>query len=104
VDQLLTHLMTLQNAPEQPSCAGALAPFFIMIIIFYMILIRPQQKQERERQEMLSRLKSGDLVITSGGIIGMITSVSDTEVKIEVGEKNKVKIRVARDDVDLYGN
>ena len=94
--------MTLQDAGQPPSCASALAPFMIMIFIFYFILIRPQQKQERERQEMLSRLKSGDVVITSGGLIGTIVSVSDAEVRLEVGEKNKVKMRVARDDVDLY--
>ena len=77
-------------------------PFAIMIFIFYFIVIRPQQKQERERQEMLSRLKRGDTVITSGGIIGKIDSVSQSEIKIEVADK--VRIRVAREDVDLYSS
>lgn len=102
MDQLLTDLMTLQSAPQPQSCAGSLAPLFVMIFVFYFVLIRPQQKRDRERQEMLGRLKSGDVVITSGGLIGTITSVSDDEVKVEVGDKNKIKLRVARDDVDLY--
>ena len=71
-----------------------------MILIFYFLLIRPQQKQEKERQEMLSRLKKGDTVITSGGLIGTIVSVQDSEVQVEVADK--VKVRVAREDVDLY--
>ena len=102
MDQLLTNLMTLQDAPQSQGFVGALAPFLLMIFIFYFILIRPQQRQERERQDMLGRLKSGDTVVTSGGIIGVIVSVSDDEVKIEAGDKNKVKLRIARDDVDLY--
>ena len=75
-------------------------PFFLMILVFYFLLIRPQQKQERERREMLSKLKKGDTVITSGGIIGTINTVKEKEVLIEVAEK--VKVRVSRDDVDLY--
>lgn len=104
MDQLLTDLMTLQSAPQPQSCAGALAPIFLLIFFFYFVLIRPQNKRERERQEMLGRLKSGDVVITSGGLIGTIVSVSDDEVKIEVGDKNKIKLRIARDDVDLYAS
>lgn len=71
-----------------------------MILVFYFLLIRPQQKQERERREMLSRLKKGDTVITSGGIIGTINTVKEKEVLIEIADK--VKVRISRDDVDLY--
>ena len=99
MNDLLTNLITLQGAP-QPSCAQQMFPFAIMIFIFYFIVIRPQQKQEKERQDMLSRLKRGDTVITSGGIIGTIDAVSQSEIKVEVADK--VKIRVAREDVDLY--
>ena len=75
-------------------------PLAIMILIFYFLLIRPQQKQEKERQEMLSRLKKGDTVITSGGMIGTIASVQDTEIHIEIADK--IKVRIAREDVDIY--
>ncbi|MAD61600.1 MAG: preprotein translocase subunit YajC [Myxococcales bacterium] len=77
-------------------------PFAIMILIFYFLLIRPQQKQEKERQEMLSRLKKDDQVITSGGLIGTISSVQDKEILIEIADK--VKVRVAREDVELYSS
>jgi len=99
VNDLLTNLITLQGAPT-PSCAQQMFPFAIMIFIFYFIVIRPQQKQERERKDMLSRLKRGDTVITSGGIIGKIDAVNPSEIKIEIADK--VRVRVAREDVDLY--
>ena len=98
---LLINLITLQGAP-QPSCAQQMFPFAIMIFIFYFIVIRPQQKQEKARQEMLSRLKRGDTVITSGGLIGKIDAVSPSEIKVEISDK--VKVRVAREDVDLYSS
>ena len=65
--------------------------------------IRPHdetQKQERERKDMLSRLKRGDTVITSGGLIGKIDAVNPSEIKVEIADK--VRVRVAREDVDLY--
>lgn len=99
MNDLLTDLVTLQSAPP-PSCATQLFPFVVMIFIFYFIVIRPQRRQEQERQDMLSKLKKGDSVITSGGLIGTIESVSDTEIKVEVADR--VKVRVAREDVDLY--
>jgi len=99
VNELLTQIITQQGA-QPPSCAQQMFPFAIMILIFYFLLIRPQQKQEKERQEMLNRLKKGDTVITSGGLIGMINAVDDKEVQVEIADK--VKVRVAREDVDLY--
>lgn len=99
VNELISFLIT-QNGAAQPSCAQQMFPFAIMLLIFYFLLIRPQQKQEQERQSMLSRLKKGDAVITSGGLIGTIHSVQTKEVTIEIADK--VKVRVSRDDVDIY--
>ena len=99
MNDLLTDLVTLQPT-AQPSCATQMFPFVIMIFIFYFLVIRPQRKQEQERQDMLSKLKKGDSVITSGGLIGKIDSVSDAEIKVEIADR--VKVRVAREDVDLY--
>lgn len=99
MNELLTQIIT-QEPAAAPSCEGQLIPFAIMILIFYFLLIRPQQRQEKERQEMLSRLKKGDVVITSGGLIGTIAAVQDKEVHVELADK--VKVRVAREDVDLY--
>lgn len=66
-----------------------------MIAIFYFLLIRPQKKQEKEKQAMLSNLEVGDEITTIGGIVGEIISVRDETVMIETG-KDRTKIRVLR--------
>ena len=75
----------------------AFVPLILMFAIFYFLLIRPQQKKAKEHQAMISALKKGDRVITSGGIHGRITSVDDTTVTVEVAEK--VKIKVSRGNI-----
>ena len=55
-----------------------LLPFLLIFVVFYVLLIVPQQRQRRKTQEMLSSLKSGDKVVTSGGIYGTIVSFRDT--------------------------
>lgn len=66
-------------------------PFILMILIFYFLLIKPQQKQMKEREEMLNALKVGDKVLTVGGIIGIITSINDNEIELEISKNVKVK-------------
>lgn len=79
------------------SLGGALTqllPFVLIFGIFYFLLIRPQQTQRRKTQEMLANLKTGDKVITSGGIYGTISGFRDTVVQLLVAPQ--VKIEVAR--------
>ncbi len=71
---------------------GAFVPIILMFVIFYFLLIRPQQKKAKEHQEMITGLKKGDKVITSGGIHGQITSLDDTTVTIEIAEKVRIKV------------
>jgi len=66
----------------------------IMFAIFYFLLIRPQQKKQKEIKQMQENLSHGDLVITSGGIHGKVTGITDTVVTIEIADK--VRIKVAR--------
>lgn len=73
---------------------GAFVPIILMFVIFYFLLIRPQQKKAKEHQGMITGLKKGDKVITSGGIHGQITSLDDATVTIEVADK--VRIQVTR--------
>ncbi|MBN2707373.1 MAG: preprotein translocase subunit YajC [Deltaproteobacteria bacterium] len=75
----------------------AFVPLILMFVIFYFLLIRPQQKRQKEHKELLANLKRGDDVVTSGGIMGRITAVADTFVTIEVAEK--VRIKVARGQI-----
>ncbi|MBF0572222.1 MAG: preprotein translocase subunit YajC [Desulfamplus sp.] len=70
----------------------AFVPLIIMFVIFYFLLIRPQQKKAKEHQNMINNLKKGDKIITSGGIHGTIVSLGDTTVSVEIAEDVKIKI------------
>ena len=71
-----------------------LIPLLLMFVIFYFLLIRPQQKKAKQQRELLSGLKKGDSVITTGGIYGRIAEINDTIITLEVADK--VRIKVAR--------
>ncbi len=70
-------------------------PLVLIFVVFYFLLIRPQQKRMKSHKEMLNQLRRGDRVVTSGGIIGTVNKlVSDTEVVLEIAEG--VRVRVIR--------
>jgi preprotein translocase subunit YajC len=69
-----------------------LLPIFLIVGVFYFLLIRPQQKRQRELQETISTLKIGDRVVTTGGVIGVIKSVRDTSFLILSAEKSMLEI------------
>ena len=76
-------------------------PFLLIIIIFYFLLIRPQQKRQRQLQETVSSLRIGDRVVTTGGIIGVITTVRDSSFIIRSADKTMIEIaRSAIADID----
>ena len=76
---------------------SSLIPIILMFVIFYFLLIRPQQKKTKEHREMINRLKKGDRIITSGGLHGRITGVSDTTATVEIADK--VRVKIARGNV-----
>ena len=69
-----------------------LLPILLIIGVFYVLLIRPQQKRQRELQETIAQLKAGDRVVTNGGIIGIITNVRDTSSLIRSADKSILEI------------
>ncbi len=72
---------------------GTFLPLILIFAVFYFLLIRPQQRKVKQHKEMLSNLKRGDKIITSGGIIGTINKVSDNrELTLEVAENIEIKI------------
>lgn len=73
----------------------ALVPMILMFVIFYFLLIRPQQKKTKEHREMIEGLKKGDRIITAGGLHGRITGVTDGTLTVEIAEKVRVKINRA---------
>jgi preprotein translocase subunit YajC len=87
-----------QGGAASPGSAGGLAsfiPLVLMFVIFYFLLIRPQQKKAKEHKEMIAAIKKGDRIITSGGIHGQITAVDDTTLTVEISDKVRVKLNRA---------
>ena len=85
-----------QGLGDMFSGAGGVAQFLPLVMIFgvfYFLLIRPQQKRLKEQQAMLSRLATGDEVVTTGGILGRITEVNDTFVTLEIADGVRVKVQ-----------
>ena len=71
---------------------AALVPLLLMFAIFYFLLIRPQQKKQKKHREVLSTLKRGDMVVTSGGLHGKITGLTERVITLEIAEKVRVKV------------
>lgn len=69
---------------------GLIMPFVFMIVIFYFLLIRPQQKKQKTRNAMLSALKKGDKVVTIGGLHGTIVEITDDIVVLKVNDVTKL--------------
>ncbi len=78
------------------TAGGGDISFIIMMAvlfgIFYFLIIRPQQKKQKELKDMLANLKHGDMVVTTGGIHGRITALTDAIVTLEVADKVKIKV------------
>nr|WP_295912284.1 preprotein translocase subunit YajC [uncultured Bartonella sp.] len=75
------------------------APFILIFVIMYFLIIRPQRNQMKKRQEMLNAIRRGDTVITEGGLIGRVTKVvgdANGEVEIEIAENTRVRVLRAK--------
>ena len=73
-----------------------LVPFILIFVIMWFLIIRPQQRRAKEHQEMIKNVRRGDTVVTSGGIIGKVTKVSDDAADIEVEIADGVRVKVVR--------
>lgn len=74
---------------------GMILPLVMIMVVFWFLLIRPQQKRQKEHQELIGKVTRGDTIVTSGGLIGRVSKVVDErELLVEVGEN--VKVRVVR--------
>jgi len=80
------------GAAPQQDLFQVLLPFLFMGVIFYFLLIRPQQKRQKQHQQLLTGLKTGDRVVTSSGIHGLIANVKDTTFLLKVADNVKIEI------------
>ena len=99
-------LMMMQAAPAgQGGAAGVLfgiVPWLAIFVIFYFLMIRPQQRQVKEHRAAIDAVKKGDEVVTGGGIRGRITKVTDDEAEVEIAQG--VKIRVVKSTISQVLN
>lgn len=85
------------GAPQAPGMMEMMAPMVLIMVIFYFLLIRPQTKREKERKKMVEAIKSGDSVVTRGGVVGSVQSVKTDTITVRSLES---KFEVSKDAVD----
>ena len=85
----------MPSAQAQTNPILTFLPLIVMFVVFYFLLIRPQQKKQREHQAMVKNLKKGDRIVTSGGIIGTVHTLQDDYLVLRVGDQD-TKIEVLR--------
>ena len=85
-------LLFLQQGDSTTGLLGSLLPFLLIILVFYFLILRPQQKRQKERQKLLESIKKGDKVITSGGLHGVVEGLEDKTVLVKIADNLKVKV------------
>ena len=98
---ILPGLIQLQAQPES-SPFGMLVPMGAIFMIFYFLLIRPQQKKQRKLETMLKAIEKGDNVVTAGGLHGKVTGVTEQVLTLDIGgvKGERIKVKVARGRID----
>ncbi len=85
-----------QTSPASPASPGAslfgILPFVLLFVIFYYVMIRPQMRRQKDQAKLVSALKTGDHVITTSGIHGMISNVKDSTVIVKVADNVKIEM------------
>lgn len=77
----------------QPSLIAQLLPLAILVVLFYFMLIRPQNKRNREHKELMANLSKGDEVVVTGGLAGKITDVGEVYLSVEIADNTVVKVQ-----------
>jgi len=78
--------------PAQPSALFQFIPLIIIAVLFYFLLIRPQQKKQKEHQALVASVKTGDKVVTSSGIYGIVANVKETTLLLKVADNVKIEM------------
>ena len=81
-----------QAAAQQPSMFASFIPLILIFLIFYFLLIRPQQKKQKEHKLLLDSIKRGDEILTSGGIIGKVTKADAERLNVDIAKDVNVTI------------
>jgi preprotein translocase subunit YajC len=84
-----------QDAAAQGGGAMSFLPLFLLIVVFYFLILRPQQKRAKEQKTMIEALQKGDEIVTNGGLLGRIQKVGDNSLSVEVAENVVVQVQKA---------
>lgn len=99
MDTLLDFFISSAWAQDAPAAAGqpnpimSFLPLILIFVVFWFLLIRPQQKKVKEHKAMVEALGKGDEVVTNGGVLGKITDVSDNFVTVKVADNVEIKVQ-----------
>jgi preprotein translocase subunit YajC len=96
VEETMMAAIFFQASGGGSAFGGLLIPLGLMFVIMYLLVILPQQRQRKKMQAMLAALKTGDKVITSGGIYGTVNGLDGDSIILKISSEPQVKIRVAR--------
>ena len=88
----IVHAAAAEAPQGQANPLLTFMPFILIFVVFWFLLIRPQQRRQREHQEMISNLKKGDRVITNGGIYGTVIGVADKTIALRIADNVKVEV------------
>lgn len=86
------YILAFQQPQEGSSFMSSLIPIVLIFVVFYFMIIRPQQKRQKERDAMLNALQKGDKIITSGGIHATIIGIEEKSLLVQIADNVKVKI------------
>ena len=100
----IAYAMGQGGAAAQQGAGGfaGFIPLILMFVIFYFLLIRPQQKKAKEHREMIGGLKKGDRIVTSGGLYGRITGLDENTLTVEIADR--VRVKIARGNVSVLAS
>ena len=102
----MTISFILLQATECGSGLGAFLPLLLIIVVFYFFMIRPQMRKQKDLKNYREALQKGDKIVTTGGIYGKITNISDHTVDVEIAGGVTIKIdkfAILKDSTDLAG-
>lgn len=85
-------IVATNGAQGQTNPILGMLPFILIIPIFYLLLIRPQQKKQKQIQRMISEIKKNDRVVTAGGIHGLVLAVKENTLTIKIADNVKIEI------------
>ena len=92
----------LQAEPQGSPIGGFLVPMLLIFLIFYFLLIRPQQKRQKQQEAMIKGVEKGDSVVTAGGLHGKVTGVTEDVLTVEIAvlKGERIRVKVARNRID----